>query len=172
MWHVACAGRWLISLCCLHTRLHSKGLPPLPKSYWNVLCPVARVRRRVVLQVAGLDGYMYLRTLQLCLVSCLCLCAFGLAVVLPVNLTGSVASDALVQASIGNVTRDTLWLHVPIVYCVFIWAMVLIHRLYKEVRPQGCGAGFSQPFTHVPLVVSASTHTSDIDICPNSGQRS
>lgn len=120
---------------CREEWMRHRRPPDLPPGFLTWVRPLMSIPKERILQLAGLDAYMLLRYIQMCLKICLCSGFFGLVVLLPMYVHGdrSNPSDGRLSTimkdpkliSLGNI-KDLHWLWVPIAIAYF----TTFHTLY------------------------------------------
>ena len=117
--------------------------PELPTGFLAWVRPLMAIPKERILQLAGLDAYMLLRYIRMCLKICLCSGFLGLVVLVPLYLHGDQKKPADGRwntvmrdpklISMGNV-KELHWLWVPIVFAYFttFHTLYLLKREYKR----------------------------------------
>ncbi len=123
--------------------MRHRKLPELPTGFLAWLRPVMATPKERVLQVAGLDAYMLLRYIRMCLKICCFSGFFGLVVLVPLYLHGNRAKpyDGSVHAimadpkliSMGNIKElHFLWVPIFFAYLTTFHTLYLLKREYKQ----------------------------------------
>jgi len=128
---------------CREEWMRHRKPPELPTGFLAWLRPLMATPKERILQLAGLDAYMLLRYIRMCLKICLCSGFLGMVVLVPMYLHGDQKkpADGNVHTvmkdpkliSMGNV-KELHWLWVPIAFAYFttFHTLYLLKREYKR----------------------------------------
>lgn len=103
----------------------------LSNSIFSWMTPCFRISDEEVFDLVGLDIFVYIRFVRLCLKFFLIILPYGLLVVLPLNIHGTVDLQGMSSLSMGNIElkSNMYWAHL-----VGVWAysIVIYFLLYRE----------------------------------------
>lgn len=108
--------------------------PPLSSSFFGFVMETVRVPRSTFIACAGLDAYMFLRWMELCMTLFGGMTLLGVAVLVPVNYTANGGVDGFEAISMSNVPENSARLaaHIVVAYCFAAWLYYLLYRMWLE----------------------------------------
>ncbi|RIA89933.1 hypothetical protein C1645_771079 [Glomus cerebriforme] len=108
----------------------SKRSEPLPSGLFRWVLPVLKVPDDVVIKRIGLDSYMFLRYMKMCMILFAILSIFGLVVLLPINSVNQGNNHGLEKFTIGNISDSSrLWAHVILTW---LFSGITMYALFRE----------------------------------------
>lgn len=106
----------------------SERSPALPSGWFNWYISFYKVPDTFVLNHSSLDGYLFLRFLQVLGVICLVGLVLLWPILIPLHVTGGAGNDALDSLTIGNVvSAKRLYAHVVLAW-VYFGASTIVQR--------------------------------------------
>jgi len=108
--------------------------PPISSSFFGFIMDVIRVPRSTYIACAGLDSYMFLRWMELCMALFGGMTVLGVAILVPVNYTAHGGVDGFESISMSNIPENSARLaaHILVAYCFAAWLYYLLYRLWME----------------------------------------
>ena len=103
----------------------------LSESFFAWLTPAFRISDEEIYDFAGLDIFVYLRFVRLCLKISVVILPYGLLVLIPLNISGSANLKGMATLTLGHLEpkSDKLWAHLV---GVWFYSLLLYYLLYKE----------------------------------------
>jgi calcium permeable stress-gated cation channel len=114
--------------------------PQLPNGWFNWIVPFLRIPQSDVLKYASLDGFLFLRYLQVLALLCFGGACFAWPILLPLHATGGEGLLQLDLLTIGNVdTPSKYYAHVLTAWCFFgEWSASPVDSRRYSLRRDHC----------------------------------
>ena len=100
-------------------------------SVFSWLTPCFKTSDEEVFDLVGIDIFVYLRFVRLCLKFFLLILPYGLLVLLPLNIYGKANLEGMSSLSMGNIElkSDIYWAHL---FGVWAYSIIIYFLLYRE----------------------------------------
>lgn len=103
----------------------------LSDSVFSWLIPCFKISDEDVFHLVGIDIFVYLRFVRLCLKFFLFILPYGLLILLPLNIHGKAKLEGMSSLTMGNIElkSDIYWAHV---FGVWAYSFIIYFLLYRE----------------------------------------
>ncbi|KAI8871220.1 DUF221-domain-containing protein, partial [Ramicandelaber brevisporus] len=110
-----------------------KRSPILGNGLFSWIPAVLKVPDHIILELCGLDAYVFLRFMRTSVILFAVYAFFSCAILIPINVTAGGKSNGAVKLAIANVPPESprRWAHL-VLTIVFIW--ITIYRIIKDLR--------------------------------------
>jgi hypothetical protein len=110
-------------------------IPQLPRSPWGFVASVIRFPSSRVLQIRGLDSYMFLQVIKTFLIMFLCFLPIGMIILVPLDRTSDGPNSGIPEIGLANLGERSrrLYAHAIVMDVFTVIALFLLYRLYKIV---------------------------------------